>query len=545
MMKVVPVLKKHKKLGLSLLTLILLIQSPILATAQQVLEIDVANEGLESGVDEYDEITLDDSDVHNDETRLNQLVNDLEEDVDDETIEEPNEEEPNEEEPQYLPVGWVLIDDNWFFYNDYHERQMGWLQRGTRWFFLNEETGQMETGWLQRGNQWFFLHETNGHMQTGWLQRGSRWFFFNETSGRMQRGWLQRGNTWFFLHETNGHMLTGWLQRGNHWFFLNETSGRMQTGWLQRGNHWFFLNETSGRMATGWLQRRNQWFFLNETNGRMVSEPVLIGDVWQSFNSNGVWRGRLSSLHQDIEATLRSMVGGRSNIGISYFCLRTGQHISINGNQHFFAASTIKLPTHMMVAEAVRDGQLSWNQRLTVTQGDLVGGSGVLQNHVRVGDTFTLYELMRHSIVYSDNIGHRMITRAVLPSFTPGTGMELTQAVFSRYLPGQAPQGRMMLTANQLTEIFRVLHRDQHQIEGYGIALRYMMNTTWRNRFSTNLTRGHVAHTPGWIGSLSHDSGLFFTEHPYVLVVMTDGAGGARFLSDVAEAVFRLHRQFE
>jgi len=137
-----------------------------------------------------------------------------------------------------------------------------------------------------------------------------------------------------------------------------------------------------------------------------------------------------------------------------------------------------------------------------------------------------------------------MVTRAVMPNFVPGT-MDLTNAVFNRYLPGQRPGARMNLTPNQLTEIFRVLYRDRNSIEGYGIILDYMMNTSWTNRFYTSLTRGRMAHTPGWIGSYSHDSGIFFTDNPYVLVVMTDGAGGARFLSDVADAVFRIHRQFE
>ena len=252
--------------------------------------------------------------------------------------------------------------------------------------------------------------------------------------------------------------------------------------------------------------------------------------------------------HQAVETTLRSMVAGRSNIGISYLCLTTGRHISINGNRNFNAASTIKLPTHMLVAEAVRDGRLSWSQRLTVTQADWLGGSGVLQHRVRVGQQLTLYEVMRHSIVYSDNLAHRMLTRTVIPGFVHDpTGLDnsrrqLTNAIFARYLPGQSVAGRSVITPNQLTEVLRVLYQDRSAISGYGTIINYMRNSSWNNRFNTNLARRHVAHTPGWTGTYSHDSGIFFTDYPYVLVVMTTGVGGANFISEVGDAIFRLHR---
>jgi len=251
----------------------------------------------------------------------------------------------------------------------------------------------------------------------------------------------------------------------------------------------------------------------------------------------------------DLEARLNEWVNQTPGIvGLSYYCLTTGKQIGINANQTFFGASTIKLPTHMMIAELVQDGVLSWDQILTVEQSDWLGGSGVLQYRIHVGHELTLYEAMRYSIIYSDNLAHRMLTRTLIPDFQhwyyglDNNHWHLTTEVFNRYLGGQIPTGRMALSPNQLTEIFKVLYRDRDQIEGYGMILEHMMNTAWTDRFATSLADGIVAHTPAWSYPYSHDSAIFFADRPYILIVMTSGTPDApNFLSEVSDLVLELH----
>ena len=258
---------------------------------------------------------------------------------------------------------------------------------------------------------------------------------------------------------------------------------------------------------------------------------------------------RLNAMQDELEQLLNEMLNQISGkIGLSYYCLTTGRHIGINDDDIFFSASTIKLPTHMMIAESVEDGVLSWNQLLTVEEEHWFGGSGVLQHRINVGHELTLYEVMRHSIIYSDNIAHRMLTRALIPDFQHGSfGLDndqwrLTTEVFNRYLSGEAPTGRMLITPNQLTEIFKVLYRDRDEIEGYRMILEQMMNTSWEDRFSTSLVEGIMAHTLGWADPYHHDSGIFFTDRPYILVIMTSGVADApNFLSNISDLIFQFH----
>jgi len=264
-------------------------------------------------------------------------------------------------------------------------------------------------------------------------------------------------------------------------------------------------------------------------------------------------RTHLSVMQDELEMRLNEMVNQTPGIiGLSYYCLTTGRQISINANEIFFSASTIKLPTHMMIAEAVHAGTLSWDQILIVEENHWHSGSGVLKYRIEFGHELTLYEALRYSIVYSDNIAHRMLTSTLIPNFQHGSGLdnnyyELTAKVLNRYVNGVMPTGRMLITPNQLLEIFKVLDRDQYRIEGYGMILDHMTNSVWSDRFITSSTDGYVAHTPGWTYPYSHDSGIFFADYPYILIVMTQGLyfSAPDFLSEISELVFQLHNDLQ
>jgi len=231
-------------------------------------------------------------------------------------------------------------------------------------------------------------------------------------------------------------------------------------------------------------------------------------------------------------------------ISLSLFCIYTEELIDINGDEMYFSASTIKLPTHMMVAEAVERGELAWDDMLTIGSNHWISGSGVLQFNKQIGSQLTLRDAMRYSIRYSDNVGHRMMTSSIIENFRhyevglDNHHWDLTRKVSERYLNSAPVMGRMFITANQLTEIFKVLYNDREVVSGYEKIIDYMINSSWDNRFKTELSTGIVAHTPGWTYPYSHDSGLFFTDLPYILVVLTHGVHDApQFLSRISDKI--------
>ena len=261
---------------------------------------------------------------------------------------------------------------------------------------------------------------------------------------------------------------------------------------------------------------------------------------------------QLEQMHDELEVLLEEKVDevfGR--VGISYYCLTTGRHIAINGSTDFNSASTRKLATHMIIAQNVQDGHLSWDEDLTYTSGHFAEGSGELQYTARIGDTFSVRELVEYSITISDNIAHEIL----LSTITASEREQFERDVFGDNMPNEQIVGGWVMTPNWLTEIFKVLYQDQDEIDEYEVILQYKMNTSWTDRFATELADGYVAHTPGWSFEYSHDSGIFFTDFPYVLVIMTADVPSAmtwdpdpevpNFISEVSDMVLEMHLEFQ
>jgi len=248
----------------------------------------------------------------------------------------------------------------------------------------------------------------------------------------------------------------------------------------------------------------------------------------------------LRVMHDDLEDILQSMVDSRGGqIGISYLCLTTNRHISINGDALFNAASTSKLPTHMMIADAVHSGTITWDSYVTFDPSHHEGGTGILQNSIRPGDTVTVGRLVELSIVYSDNIAHNMLSSAFV-----GRGRERMNAFFNRYLPTETTDGTNHLTPNQLMQLLQILHEGQDEVDGYRRIIEHMSNTAWMDRLYSVRTSNYLSHIIGTFGSYAHDAGIFHLEHPYILVVMTNAVGGD-FISDISHAVFDLHDELQ
>ena len=206
--------------------------------------------------------------------------------------------------------------------------------------------------------------------------------------------------------------------------------------------------------------------------------------------------------------------GGR--IGISFLCLTSSRQISIGGESRFLGASTSKLPAHMIIAEMIEEGQLSWDQTVRYEQEHFEGGTGILQHHIRVGNSFPIYELLRLSIVYSDNIAHRMLT-----SLFTSAHLERHHDIYRRYFPGEITEGTNHYSPNQMVRLLSILHEGKDEIEGYARIYQHMRETSFQHSLYTPYTRDHLAHTIGTNDPYFHDVGIFSTERPYILAVMT------------------------
>ncbi len=88
--------------------------------------------------------------------------------------------------------------------------------------------------------------------------------------------------------------------------------------------------------------------------------------------------------------------------------LNIKQGFSIRGDKQYNAASIIKLPILAAAFSKIDQGEMTLDQKITLSQQDLVGGSGVLQ-HLSPGLEISVHDLLVLMIIQSDNTATNMI----------------------------------------------------------------------------------------------------------------------------------------
>jgi beta-lactamase class A len=92
--------------------------------------------------------------------------------------------------------------------------------------------------------------------------------------------------------------------------------------------------------------------------------------------------------------------------------LQTGERWLYRADHRCQTASVIKLPMLIHVALAVQEGLLDWSEKLTLTEGEKVGGSGVL-TQLTTGSEWTLRDLCVLMTIVSDNTATNMVIERV------------------------------------------------------------------------------------------------------------------------------------
>lgn len=107
------------------------------------------------------------------------------------------------------------------------------------------------------------------------------------------------------------------------------------------------------------------------------------------------------SLQEKLEAVLSE---SSATFGVAVKHLDSQEVAQINGDHYFQMASTFKVPILATLFRDVSEGRLSLEQRIRLTEDDLVPGSGVLKEFLP-GAEVAVKDLAMLMIIVSDNLG--------------------------------------------------------------------------------------------------------------------------------------------
>jgi beta-lactamase class A len=139
---------------------------------------------------------------------------------------------------------------------------------------------------------------------------------------------------------------------------------------------------------------------------------------------------------------------GKAGVWVKHLTL--GEEAGVHADTVFNSASVIKIPVMILALQMAENGQLSLAERITITQADVRGGSGIFRYH-DAGLQPTLRDVLLQMIITSDNtatdiaiakVGGVDRVNAWLAESGQGSALHLnmtTGELFAKY--GALPQG--------------------------------------------------------------------------------------------------------
>jgi beta-lactamase class A len=106
-----------------------------------------------------------------------------------------------------------------------------------------------------------------------------------------------------------------------------------------------------------------------------------------------------SGLQRLLDAEL-ARFPGKAGVWVKH--LTTGEEAGVRADETFNSASVIKIPVMVLAFQMADKGALSLSQRITITQADVRGGSGIFRYH-DAGLQPTLRDVLLQMIITSDN----------------------------------------------------------------------------------------------------------------------------------------------
>jgi beta-lactamase class A len=263
------------------------------------------------------------------------------------------------------------------------------------------------------------------------------------------------------------------------------------------------------------------------------STPVIAPDP-----RDAAWDKMVLSL----EALTASYPG---RVSVSLKDLRSGRTWTHNPDDLYPAASLIKVPIMIAAFYKISEGQLSLDERLTITRRNRVGGSGSLKWRPD-GTKLTVREVLVYMINESDNTGTKMMLDRV--------GLGYVQQQFPRmgllytgiYEDGMSIKGGRVshenyTTAREMSMLMEKIYRGEAVDKPSSELMLEILKKP--KAVASRLQKGmpsdwEIGHKTGLLRQACHDSAIFFTPNgDYQMTVLT---GDNRTYSQAKDFITKL-----
>jgi beta-lactamase class A len=261
-----------------------------------------------------------------------------------------------------------------------------------------------------------------------------------------------------------------------------------------------------------------------------ISPELDCGTINEKIEQIGNMDNKIEILiNQEVQA------GHADQASVFFRDLNTRQWFGVNENVNFYPASLAKLPIAMMFYKTAEVNKKILDVSLSITQEDLDLNAGQHfqpQEFLEAGKSYSVQELIRRMLVYSDNAPANQLLHAS-DSFRDSVLTDL-----GIYFPPQTGEanGEWNISAKTYANLFRILFNASYIRPEYSnTILDSLSNSTFKDGLVAGVPEGtKIAHKFGEIThtddqtkqttSILNDCGIIYKKNsPYILCIMTQG----------------------
>ena len=215
-------------------------------------------------------------------------------------------------------------------------------------------------------------------------------------------------------------------------------------------------------------------------------------------------------------------------MGVVILDLTTGNTITLNADEVFPTASSIKIAILAELYHQVQQGKLSLSDAYVLQSTDLVGGSGIAGSLTPGVTRLTLRDVAALMISVSDNSMTNVIINRIgmenVNSLLDSLGLTHTRLRRKMMDLEAAKRGRENIsTPREMMTLLAAIYRGKVLDKDSTRNFFDMLSTNKDSWIPRDLPAGlKIANKPGALEAVRNDSGIVFVEgRPYVICVMT------------------------
>ena len=317
-------------------------------------------------------------------------------------------------------------------------------------------------------------------------------------------------------------------------------------GWLLPFSNPFFANAIASDRGAVLYESNESYRYI---------DPLLACDI----GSQGVFvefaplKKKLSSL---IDQKITS--GDAEHISVYMRSVKSGRWFDINSSETYAPASLLKVFVMMTyykeADETDEPSRLQQKVRFEASANSEHETPGETIPHLQIGKLYTIHDIIRQMIIYSDNDA----LNTLLDNFDPQTLTYFNLIFKNLNIPSPVTQDENtfdFMTVDQYAMVFRVLFGTTFLSERYSEdALTLLTQAHYKGGLAAgipdDLAIAHkfgVTTVPGKVGNPSanelHDCGIiYYPNHPYLLCIMTQGQDFAKLqlsIKDISTAAYQ------